>query len=380
MSAPRVDGLSLAAMVQETYYDNFLRLSDIEMDADPSIKTSEFVTRVMGDLQVGRNFGRQQISAAVRTGYQFHKENSNLDNDFLDARAALNWALGSRCSGAFAGDWGRQQSEFESLADIVKSTLTEKAVSAYAECGIGGRISLAVAGELGTASNSADRRKQNDHDDKGAYSALRFSYAPDSYIGVAARYFKYEYPERPLIDGVRPEFQTKELMAELQHSLGARMKLSLSGGAVQVDSNSTTEDPGTGISGSAGLTYNLGGRHVIDLQAYKSYQPLQNLEALYSSTKGVQAAIASNWSPAISTNIDVGYLSRSIAYADDFVPTVEGLNTGDDTFTANASVGYTIGRLIMLEVGGRYIKRDSNVSNFDYTDKSVFISLRLKWD
>jgi len=189
-------GLTLSASAVGTYSDNYLRLSDAKVAERPLLAPQEYFLETNATLGWNQKIGRQYLSVNADAGYRFNKNNSYLDTEFINADAALNWSLGSKCEGSISISYNRAQGDFESLNDILPNSVTRKSAAADAVCLFTSRLAVVVGGDIYGADNSAASRSLNDLESQEVRTGLKLSLRGDDYISFMANQVWRQYNNR----------------------------------------------------------------------------------------------------------------------------------------------------------------------------------------
>ena len=155
-------GLTLSATATGEYSDNYLRLSDAKMAERPSLVPEEYSLKTNAQIGWSQRIGRQQLSFKADAGYRFNKNNGYLDTESIATDAALNWKLGSKCSGSVAATYSRSQGDFETLNDILHNVISQKNASADINCLFATRLGVVLNADIADGDNSTAQRSTND--------------------------------------------------------------------------------------------------------------------------------------------------------------------------------------------------------------------------
>lgn len=373
-------GLTLSATATGEYSDNYLKLSDAKVAERPSLIPEEY--SLLTNAQIGWNqrIGRQVLSFNADAGYRFNKNNGYLDTESVATDAALNWKLGSKCSGAITASYSRTQRDFETLNDILHSTISRKTAAADINCRFASRLGVVVGGGVSGSDNSALTLSVNDLKQQQAKAGFRLSLRGDDYISLVATQMWRQYDNRIVALNVTDENKQLNLGLEVQKGFGPRIMLGGWVGYSELTNKSTPAMNFSGLSGSASISYDIGGRHVAKLSARKELDSNANLSASYIKAKGISFSIASKWGAKMHSEFSVSQNEREVSLIPSIVAVSTFNNTYDKSQSASASFAYDIGRLVTLRLSGRVADRNAALKYFNYTEKAVMFGLSFRYN
>lgn len=372
-------GLTLSASATGTYSDNYLRLSDAKAAERPSLIPEEYSLATHAQIGWAQRIGRQNLSFNADAGYSFYKNNGNLDSENISTDAALNWKAGAKCSGVFTASYNRSQGDFETLEDILHNVISRKAAAANAHCLFSSRLGVVFGANVSGSDNSAITRSSNDLKQQQVNAGLRLSLRADDYINIFASQLWRQYDNRVLALGRGDENKQLNLGVEIQKAFGPRITLDGWLGYSKLTNQIDSILDYSGLSGKAGITYTIGGRHVAKLGVRKELDSSANLSASYIKVKGISFNVSSKWGAKIHSEFSVSHNEREIALSPTVVFGSELNNAFDKTKMASASVGYDIGRLVTLRLSGRIADRNAAQNYFSYTEKAVIFGLSFRY-
>lgn len=372
-------GLTLSASATGTYSDNYLRLSDAKAAERPSLIPEEYSLATHARLGWAQRIGRQNLSFNADAGYNFHKNNGNLDSENISTDAALNWKLGAKCSGFFTASYNRSQGDFETLEDILHNVVSRKAAAANAHCRFASRVGIVLGGSVSGADNSDGTRSGNDLKQKQVNAGLRLSLRGDDYINLFASQVWRRYNNRIVVLNQADENKQLNLGVEIRKSFGPRLTLVGHLGYSKLTNQNFSTMNTSLLSGNASISYKVGARHTATLGVRQEIDSNANITASHMKVKAISLGVSSKWGAKIHSDITLSQDERDIAIVPTIVSGSGYNNTFDKTKKASASFGYDIGRLVTLRLSGRLANRKATQNYFNYTEKAVMFGLNFRY-
>ena len=299
----------------QTYEDNVLRRP--EGFPDPrGLSRGDFRISPSLSVDVLQPLGRQTLTLIGGIGYDFHRNNRQLNRERINLQGNDDITIGADCLAQTGVNFVRQQSD---LADFF--TLTPGRIR-NAEQTLGLKAGLRCTDTIGikpgitfdriTVTNSAALREVSDYRSTTIGASLGYLSPAIGEISVYGSYRRGSYPKRAALVGSRVGDNIDVFSGGLRfrRDIGLRLKANLSAGYTVVKPSLTNTRGYSGASGSADITVLVSDR----------------LQLLLGYSRQVQQ----------SNRLDISY---SI----------------DDSYNANAT--YVLGRTIQLSGGATRTKR-----------------------
>lgn len=372
-------GLTLSATAMGEYSDNYLRLSDAKIAERPSLIPEEYSLKTNARLGWNQRIGRQQLSFNADAGYRFNKYNGYLDSESIASDAALNWKLGSKCSGAITASYSRSQGDFERLDDIVHNVIKQKNAAADINCLFTTRLGVVFNGDIADGANSAETRSLNDLKKRQVGAGLRLAMRGGDHISLMASKMWRRYDNRIVALNLVDKNEQLNFGVKVQKSFGPRITVDGWAGYSKLTNQNMPAVDYDGFSGNVSISYGIGGRHQAVFGARKEVDSSTGLTASYIKVKGMDVRLTSRWGVKIHSEFGISQDERDITLASAIMSGSPLFNSYDKTKTARASLSYDIGRLVTFRLSGRISDRRANLDYFNYTEKAVMLGFNFKY-
>lgn len=360
--------------VTVVYDDNFARSSKALAD-QRGIKQQEYTLTPRVDFNIVQPFGRQLVYVSGGAGYQFHRENDNLDRVNANILAGYVATLGF-CQASANTAYRAAQSDLAQLDTLRVKNLTQSTtVGAGVQCGRPQGIMGGVNVQRTENTNSAATEREANSDVENIAVQLGYGNQTIGQLGLVYSYASSQFPNRinpgrPIGDG----FFAETFALTVQRQLGSRMKLGGSAGITKVKREYAppgVDQKFTSNTYSANASYRLGDRLTIDLVGDRSVQPAGRPGKLYDvNTNG---SISGAYRLGSRYLVTVGHRISDVDSNTD-TTLARLVVTNSRTNSTFASVRYTQSRRASLSLDVRYDERNANLDDFDYKGMRVSIS------
>lgn len=365
----------IRSSVNVTYDDNFSRTSK-RLAAVRGVTLEEVTTRPEVSVELVQPLGRQVVFLSGRVGYDFHRENDDLDRGRGDVRAGYAGRFGS-CQVSANTNYRASQADLATVDTLrVKNLLETIVVGGGAQCGRAQGIVGSVSVLHTESKNSATVQKLADSQSDTVGGGVGYG---NQTLGRAMLTYSYtdsELPNRivpgqPIGDG----FKVQSYGVSYERRFGSRINMNAMVGRSSVERRSApvgTDLKFTSTNYSVGISYAAGSRLAIDLTGSRAVVPSVRAGKLYDiATVGNAQARYTLGSRYILT---VGHgISDTKSNQDTTlnvaVVTKSRLNS---TF---ASITYRQSDRASLTLNARYDDRNTNTPDFNYTATSVGLTL-----
>jgi len=366
-----------SASLRGVYDSNFARSSKALAD-QRGIKQAEYTLTPRLDFSIVQPLGRQMLYASGGGGYQFHRENKNLDRVTADVLGGYIASLGF-CQTSAMSSYRVAQSDL-ALLDTpgVKNTAQTTTISAGGQCGSAQGITGGLNVQRTEAKNSAASQKQADSDTEGLTAQVGYANPTFGRFALLYAYTNSEFPNRiivgrPIGDG----FFTQTIGLSGERQLGSRIKVAATAGRTTVKREFAppgVDQKFTSNTYSGQLTYKLGSRLTLDLEGARAVQPTGRSGKLYDINTNGQ--ISGAYKLGSRYLVTLGHQIQDIkSNVDTTLTPGQLVITNSRTNTTFASIRYTQSQRISVTLDARYDDRNANLSDFDYTSTRIGLSV-----
>lgn len=328
-----------------------------------------------GVLSAGLNVdwrpGRQQILVGASKSQVRFSRFTSLDNDGSDYSLKWNWRVGNHWSGQAGASQSVAQSSFTDYAfQSVNNLVTRDSRFASADWQFHPRWRIGLGANAATSSNSANTQTALDADDKSVYALLGYATPKGSSLRGEIRQSNNEYPNRPI--NYRLYKQTElNLLADwnLTGKLVARAKL----GYAQRDNDTLGTRNFSGGAGRLSADYFPTGKTALNWTIYREIGNSDDVSSTYQLSTGTSLGMAWQATAKISLRASASYENRN--FESDVG--AGGVQRDEDTLSGSLSLSYSPVRMATLDVGMQAGRRDSSITDGNYTFNAVFFNVRV---
>jgi Putative beta-barrel porin 2 len=386
----RTDRLILSASDNFTYDDNIYRLpaSITDLTTLPGIGRNpsrhDSIDSVTGALDAEWLTGaRQSFDVGLRADYNKFFKNTDLDNVSSSDRVAWNWGLGDALSGRVGADYTRLFGGFSNTQVYSRDIINRSEFFASMRYQVGPRWGI-FGGLLGsTYSATAAQATYNNSKSKGADVGFDFTTELNR-IGFDYRYNDSRAPNSAILNGVLfdPDFREDRARVLFRYALTEKTVLDASAGYLKREYPSTAIGSFSGEIWRAALQWQPTPKTQLLLGVWQQLDADLTSQTDYFVDKGVSLTpqwIASEkltFSATVSRDTQNYIGSNPVGPIPvDFI----GQARHDTLTSETGSLVYTPIRAIVLTFSAAYVKRDSNIAQFQYNDfqGSVGITYRF---
>lgn len=373
--AQREFGGSLS--LRGAYDSNFARSTDATA-SQRGLSQEEYSLTPTLDLRLVQPLGRQILYFDASAGYDFYRENDQLNRGRGNIVGGYLTNLGP-CGLNAAGSFSAAQADL-ALIDSpgIKNLVQSTTVSAGATCTRGRGLVVGASVQRTETENSATIQKEADSTTDALSVQLGYGDERRGQVSLVYGYSESDFPNRVFVPGQSGDgFFTQSLSVSVRRQFGARLTARASAGRTTVKREFAPPgiDPKfTSTNYSAGIDYRLGSRLNLTLTADRAVVPSARAGKLYDiSTSGEIAA-----SYQLGSRFTV-----SVAHGIEDVDSNADTSLGRPVIT-NSRVNSTLGSIafrqservsILLDV--RYDDRTTNLPEFNYTATRVGLAVEV---
>lgn len=363
--------------VTGTYDSNFAR-SNKATAAARAVKPREYLLAPKAGLNVVQPFGRQVVYLNGSAGYDFHRENSQLDRRRYDVQGGYVTSLGM-CQLSAVETFRAAQSDLADL-DGVNTRNELRAIGTSLSTSCGRPTGIAVSGSVSRldAKNSAALQKPADSTLESLSLQVGYSNENLGRFSLVYSYADTEMPNRitpgrPVGDG----FWSETYALSVERDLGSRLTLSAQGGRTRLKREFAPpgvpqEVKTTTYSGQA--AYRIGSRMSVNLSGERTIKPAQRAGKLYDVTTGAQ--VSGQYQLGTRYTLSAGYSIRDVDSNADTL-SARPVITNSRNNSVFGSVRYQQSELASLVLDVRYEERDTDLPEFNYSAMRVGITAQV---
>jgi exopolysaccharide biosynthesis operon protein EpsL len=367
------------------YDDNLFRLAKDEQtfvvqDGVPVVIDHDSASDQYGVLSAGLNVdwkpGRQHITASATRNWVRFSRYTTLDYDGSDYQGRWNWRLGDRFSGLLGATESVTQSNFTDMTlhglEAVNNKITRDHRFANAEWQFHPRWHVGAGASKIESSNT--RLTVRDHDADIVSATLGYTTLKRSKLRAEFRQADGAFPNRsPLDNRGRAYTQTEyNLLGDWITSgkLVARGQV----GYVQRENETHSDRDFSGAAGRVSADYSLSAKTMLTGAVYREIRNAETEDANYALTTG--AMLGAAWMPTAKLTLRINTSFENRKLEGDVDPLLHLPQRKDDTASGMVSLSYAPVPMASIDLGLQAGRRDSNKDVYDYTFRSVFLSVR----
>lgn len=368
------------------YYDsNLFRLDEGETTATiengvPTLVRRESASDQYSVLGVGVDVdwkpGRQQVIARAAKNFVRFSRYSSLDYDGSDYKLQWNWRLGNHWSGQVGATETVTQTSFADwyAAQAINNQITRENRFATAEWQFHPSWHVGVGAASYTSTNSTSEQAPADYEDSSLSATLGYTTRKGSKLRAQVRKVDGEYPNRPVTYIDRLYTQTEYNLLgdwDVGGKLIARGKI----GYTQRENDTQSQRDFSGVTGRLSADYFPTGKTMLTGALYREVSNSDDLNATYQVSTGVNVGAAWLLTPKFTLRANGSLENRS--FEGDTGVVIPGLIRRDeDTLSGSLSFSYSPVDMAAIDLGVQSGRRDSNITDGDYSFRSVFVSVR----
>ncbi len=374
----RTNRLILSAGDTYTYDSNIYRLpSGTDLTTLPGIGSNpsrqDSIDVITGALDGEWLTGaRQSVDVGLRADYNKFFKNSDLDNVSTNDRVAWNWGLGSTLSGRVGADYTRILGGFSNVQVYSRDIVNRSDFFASMRYQVGPRWGI-FGGLLGSDySVTSAQATYNNSRSRGADAGFDFS-NETSRFGFDYRYNDSRAPNSAVLNGVvfDPDFREERARVLVRYAFTEKTLLDASAGYLKRDYPSAAIGSFSGEIWRAALQWQPTPKTQLLFGAWQQLDADLTAQTDYYVDKGV--SLTPEWiaSEKVTVSATISHDSQNYVGSNPVGPIPVDF-TGQarhDTLTSETgSLVYTPIRAIVLTFTAGHVKRNSNVSQFEYND------------
>jgi hypothetical protein len=363
----------------DTVYDSNIAHTNATLATVRAVEPEEYTFRPSAFFSIVQPIGHQAVFLNGSVGYDFHKNNKQLDRENIDVTGGGSFLVGP-CNSSLFGKYAAMQSD---LADVVlgsvKNQMTVTAEGASLACGLPGGIGAQLSGQHEDTTNSASAQQTADHTVDGGSLSLIYGRPGLGAIGLVGNYSDQKFPNRLTFDGHKgDEYWNEMLGLNYEKSFGSKLKVQATVGYQKLKRQSAP--PGVPLTSSntnynLAVDYRLNNRLNLTLASSRSYLPSNRPGKLYDLTTTVQGV--ASYDLGTRFNVSAGATYDQIESNQDTTPGVAPTPTKQHKNAEFVSLRYRQSKRASVVLSLRQEDRKTDLSAFDYSDTRATLSLAV---
>lgn len=357
------------------FYDNNVSRTSKGAAAGRGVNPEDWVVTPAVTANIVQPFGRQRLFLDGSAGYDFHRENPQLDRGRYQITAGAAASLGM-CRPLVFGTYQAFQSDLADLDLGTVGNLQEAVgVAAALDCGRPVGLSGSAVARRTDTKNSAATMVLQDNTAETLVLGLRYGNPNLANVSLVWVYANNEFPNRinpgrPVGDG----FWTQTIGLQVERKLGAR--INVAGGAARTYLKREFAPPGerldlTTNTYDASLSYRAGTRILAELLAARQVKPSNRPGKLFDVAESLEGRVRYRLNPRV--NATVGHIYADVASNVDTIG-IRQVLTNSRTNTTYGTIEYRGFRRATVQLQVRYEDRDTNLPVFNYSATRVGVT------
>jgi hypothetical protein len=386
----RTNQLILSVGDTYTYDDNIYRLpaGTTDLAGLPGIGSNpsrhDSMETVSGGLDGAWLTGaRQSVDLSLHVDDNRFFKDTDLNNVSSNDRVAWNWGLGSALSGMLGADYSRLLGGFVNVQVYSRDIVNRADYFGSMRYQIGPRWGI-FGGLLGTTySVESPQATFNNSTSKGGEIGADFTTELNR-IGFDYRYNDSRAPNSALLNGVQfnPDFREERARVLFRHVLSEKTIFDASAGYLKREYPTSAIGSFSGEVWRASLQWQPTPKTQLLVGAWQQLSADLTSQTDYFVDKG--QSITPQWIPSEKVTVSASVAHDTNAYIGsnpvgpipiDFLAQARH----DSETSETLSVVYTPIRAVVVTFSAAYIKRDSNVSAFQFDDFTGSVNVAYKF-
>lgn len=372
------DTVFLQAQSGLTYNSNILGVAN---DAPPAVVQQALQGRPKGgwiwDYGVGLRLdvpvSQQRLRLDASATRYDYREFSELDYTGYDVKGVWNWKLGDRWRGNLGASAGQSRQNFLGGTSVSFPALVKNYAS-YVDATYQLTPRWEVTGSLAAARLRYDTSVFSADDFNSTTQSLTAAYRSraGNAIGLRAAAEQGKWPNHGALESSLPDrYRQHTLAAVIDWTLSGRSQINGQLGYTRHDSSPGGRSGGP--SGQFTYRYSISGKSEVRASAYNQYGPLDDVNASYVRTTGIDAGF--RYAATEKITLDALASIKSARYLGGLVSD----RRTDDFRSLSLAVDYRLSRTLTISAGTQYEKRTSDVPASDFGVYTVFLRAAVQF-
>ncbi len=365
------------------YYDsNLFRLAEGENTAViengvPTLVSRDSASDQYSVLSAGLNVdwtpGRQRILGSASKNRVRFSRYTSLDYDGSDYSLKWSWRLGNHWSGQIGATETVTQTSFTDwyTFQAINNQVTRENQFANADWQFHPRWNVGLGMAAAKSINSTTQQAPLDYENTSVSATLGYSTPKGSILRGQMLRVEGEYPNRNIVNLDRLYTQTEYNLLGDWNVTG---KLTTHGkvGYVQRVNSTLSRRDFSGAVGRLSADYFPTGKAALNWAIYREITNSDDVNANYRLNAGT--SLGGAWQPTskIIFRANTSFENRS----NEGDTGSGGVQRDEDILSGSLSLSYTPVRMVTIDLGLQSGRRDSNITDGNYSFNSVFFNVR----
>lgn len=372
--------MTIGAAMDVIYNSNVARTNPT-LAALRSVHPQDETVRPSAHFSIVQPIGRQAVFLKGFAGYDFHRENKQLNRQNADLTGGGIVTTGP-CHTTLFGRYAAAQSD---LADVtlgtVKNTLTTIAEGGGLACGSGRGLGGQISGQHSETTNSGAIQDAADHTVDGGQASISYGRPSLGTLALTGNYSQQRFPNQIDFNGHKgDEYWSQMLGVDYQRAFGSKINVTASVGVNSLKRQSAP--PGVPLSSSttgyaAQVTYKMSDRLGFSLTAQRAYLPSNRPGKLYDLTTSAEGFatyhLGTRFVVTLGGVIDDIVSNQDTAVAAPLTPTKSRRKS------VYTGLSYQQSQRASIALNVRQEDRKADLASFDYSDTRATLSLAVNF-
>jgi hypothetical protein len=359
----------------ETLFDTNISRSSAALAADRGLKQEDWVYSPNVSVDLTRPIGPEAVFLVGDIGYDFHQTDTVLNRERIDMQGGAKGQFGP-CHATLSGSVDRHQSYLEDVAvaaPFVSNTQELTSVNLDGGCsrsvGLGVELSAAESWE----GNSSAQFQTFDYRQTTVTGSLVYQRPNFGKLSAFGQYDHSDYPNQ-IVPSPTPALGNEyDLYAggiRYERDIGARISATVSLAYTSLTTRSAVGFNGFTYSGD--LTYRVSGRLSAHISAERAARPAVLNDAAFLVEQTYLAEAVYSLSTRVSVSAGASEQTQHFGGVI-LMPTIAITDSRLTDYYTTARVFF--GRRFYVGIDGRYEVRRADVSELNYNDARVGVTL-----
>ncbi len=380
-SAPQIEAVrqTTFGVSGDVTYDSNVGHGNAATASTRHIQPEDELFRPRANFSFVEPIGRQAVFLQGTAGYDFHRQNKQLDRVNADLMGGGLIVTGVCRTTLYAGYAASQSDPQDVPGPTAGNLFTTTTEGAALACGTPTGLTGQVGFRHSDGSNSNSAQSTADHKVDAVNGSVGYGNASLGAVSLVASYSKSDFPNRVLFGGTPNGggFTTESLGVSYQKAIGSRIKASVTVGGSRVNREGTPAGvPRTsnGLNYAGTVDYKIGNKIDLSLVGSRAYVPSNRAGKLYELLTHTELSGVYHLGSRIDLTLG-GILEQSEANLDTSIPTKVPTTFHKNDIYGTAAYRQNQHTSLVLDV--RHENKTTDVPAFDYSDNRVSLTIAV---
>lgn len=362
----------------ETVYDSNVARTNSALASIRGVQPEDETLRPSAYFSIVQPIGRQAVFLNGNAGYDFHRENKQLNRQSVDLTAGGVVSAGP-CRSTPFGKYAAFQSDLADLTlGTVKNQISTTSEGLGLSCGMRG-FGVQLSGEHQDTANSAATQNAADHTVDSGSATFTYQRQGLGSVGLTGSYSQQKFPNRITFDGrTGDEYWNQMLGVNYERQFGSKINVVASVGLSSIRRQSAP--PGVPLHSSttgytAAVDYKMSNRLRFAVHASRSFLPSNRPGKLYDLTTSVEGV--ATYDLGTKFTVTLGGVIDDILSNQDTSAVASLTPTKSRKKSEFASLRYRQSQRGSVVLNVRHEDRTTDIAAFDYADTRATLSLAV---